>query len=58
MYALLKKARLQYALNEDRRSIRAWFKSVKRVVEENGILVPEDIYNFDKTGFAIGLISS
>ncbi len=26
------------------------------MIEENGILA-EDIYNFDKTGFAIGLIS-
>jgi DDE superfamily endonuclease/Tc5 transposase-like DNA-binding protein/Psq-like protein len=47
----------QRALNEDPRSIRAWFESVKRVVEENGILA-EDIYNFDETGFAMGLISS
>jgi hypothetical protein len=27
------------------------------VINENGIQ-PEDIYNFDKTGFAMGLISS
>ena len=47
----------QRALNEDPRSIRAWFERVKCVVEENGILA-EDIYNFDETGFAIGLISS
>ena len=47
----------QRAQNEDPRSIYAWFKSVKRVVEENGILA-EDIYNFDETGFAMGLISA
>jgi hypothetical protein len=47
----------QRALNEDPRSIRAWFESVKCVVEENGILA-EDIYNFNETGFAMGLISS
>lgn len=47
----------QRAQNEDPRSIRAWFKSVKCVIEENGILA-EDIYNFDETGFAIGLISA
>ena len=47
----------QRALNEDRRSIRAWFNSVRRVVEDNGILA-EDIYNFNETGFAIGLISA
>jgi hypothetical protein len=34
-----------------------WFESVRRVVEENGILA-EDIYNFNKTGFAMGLISA
>jgi hypothetical protein len=45
----------QCAKNEDPRSIRAWFESVKRVVEENGIFA-EDIYNFDETGFAMGLI--
>ena len=37
--------------------IRAWFESVRRVVEDNGILA-EDIYNFDETGFAMGLISA
>ena len=47
----------QHAQNEDPRSIRAWFESVKRVIEENGILA-EDIYNFDETGFAMGLISA
>ena len=47
----------QRAENEDPRSIRAWFESVKRVIDENGILA-EDIYNFDKTGFAMGLISA
>ena len=47
----------QRAQNEDPQSIRVWFESVKRVVEENGILA-EDIYNFDETGFAMGLISA
>ena len=47
----------QRAQNEDPRSIRAWFESVRRVVEDNGILA-EDIYNFDETGFAMGLISA
>jgi hypothetical protein len=31
--------------------------TVQRAIEENGIQ-PEDIYNFDETGFAMGLISS
>jgi hypothetical protein len=30
---------------------------VQRAIEENGIQ-PEDIYNFDETGFTIGLILS
>jgi hypothetical protein len=47
----------QHAQNKDPRSLRVWFKSMRRVVEENSILI-EDIYNFDETGFAIGLISA
>ncbi|CEJ56112.1 hypothetical protein PMG11_02335 [Penicillium brasilianum] len=47
----------QRALNEDPKVIREWFLTVQRVVDENGIQ-PEDIYNFDETGFAIGLISA
>jgi len=47
----------QRALNEDPKVIREWFTIVQRTIEENGIQ-PEDIYNFDKTGFTIGLISS
>jgi hypothetical protein len=47
----------QRALNEDPKALRAWFATVQRVIDENGIQ-PEDIYNFDETGFAIGLISS
>jgi Tc5 transposase DNA-binding domain/helix-turn-helix, Psq domain len=47
----------QRALNEDPKSLREWFATVQRVVDENGIQ-PEDIYNFDETGFAIGLIST
>ncbi|CEJ62624.1 hypothetical protein PMG11_11119 [Penicillium brasilianum] len=47
----------QRALNEDPKSIRKWFATVQSVIDENGIQ-PEDIYNFDETGFAMGLISS
>jgi hypothetical protein len=47
----------QRALNEDPKSIRQWFTTVQSVINENGIQ-PEDIYNFDETGFAMGLISS
>lgn len=47
----------QRALNEDPKSIREWFATVQRVIDDNGIQ-PEDIYNFDETGFAMGLISA
>ena len=47
----------QRALNEDPKSLREWFATVQRVINENGIQ-PEDIYNFDETGFAMGLISA
>jgi hypothetical protein len=47
----------QRALNEDPKSIRQWFTTVQSVIDENGIQ-SEDIYNFDETGFAMGLISS
>jgi hypothetical protein len=47
----------QCALNEDPKTIQEWFLMVQRTIEENGIQ-PENIYNFDETGFAIGLIST
>ena len=47
----------QRALNEDPKALRAWFATVQSVINKNGIQA-EDIYNFDETGFTIGLISS
>ncbi|KAJ5579401.1 hypothetical protein N7450_008268 [Penicillium hetheringtonii] len=47
----------QRALNEDPKTIKEWFLMVQYTIEENGIQ-PEDIYNFDETGFAMGLILS
>jgi hypothetical protein len=38
-------------------AIKEWFLMVQRAIKENGIQ-PEDIYNFDETGFAMGLILS
>jgi hypothetical protein len=35
------------ALNEDPKALRAWFATVQRIIDENGIQ-PEDIYNFDE----------
>jgi hypothetical protein len=46
----------QRALNEDPKLLREWFLTVQRIIDKNGIQ-PEDIYNFDETGFAMGLIS-
>jgi hypothetical protein len=37
------------------KTLREWFITVQRIIDENGIQV-EDIYNFDETGFAMGLI--
>jgi hypothetical protein len=45
----------QRALNEDPKSLREWFTTAQRAIDEHGIQ-PEDIYNFDETGFAMGLI--
>jgi hypothetical protein len=45
------------ALQEDPRIIREWFKYVEDTITQYGIL-PEDIYNFDETGFAMGLVST
>jgi len=44
----------QRAKNEDLRIIRPWFERFAATLQEYGI-VNSDIYNFDKTGFAIGL---
>src|ERR1700704_1643084 len=37
--------------------IEPWFDLVRRTIDENGIQT-EDIYNFDETGFAMGLITT
>ena len=47
----------QRAKCEDPRVIQPWFDLVRRTIDENGIQ-PEDIYNFDETGFAMGLIAT
>ncbi|KAJ5737298.1 uncharacterized protein N7483_002423 [Penicillium malachiteum] len=44
-------------INRHPKSIQAWFTTVQQVIDKNGIQ-PEDIYNFDETGFAMGLISA
>jgi hypothetical protein len=47
----------QRALNKDSKSLRQWASTVQCVIDEKGIQ-PEDIYNFDEIGFAMGLISA
>jgi hypothetical protein len=47
----------QRALNEDPKSLQQWFLTVQSIIDEKGIQ-PEDIYNFDETGFAMGLIAN
>jgi hypothetical protein len=47
----------QRALNEDLRVITPWFKLVANTKAKYGI-TDEDIYNFDETGFIIGVIYS
>lgn len=44
----------QRALCEDPKKIEGWFKLVQNMVTKYGIR-PEDIYNFDETGFAMGI---
>jgi hypothetical protein len=47
----------QRAQCEDPELIRAWFQRVQQTIAEYGIL-EEDIYNFDETGFQMGVITT
>jgi hypothetical protein len=47
----------QRALCEDPIQINAWFRLVEETIQKYGI-VPEDIYNFDETGFAMGIAAT
>jgi hypothetical protein len=54
----LKRSRLynhQQALNEDARVITPWFELVANTKAKYGI-ADDDMYNFDKTGFMMGVI--
>ena len=46
----------QRALTEDPEIIRAWFALVRNMIAKYGI-VNTDIYNFDETGFLMGMLS-
>jgi len=47
----------QRALNEDLEVIGKWFELARNMKTKYGI-VDEDIYNFDETGFMMGIITS
>lgn len=47
----------QRALCEDPKIIQDWFRLVQNMIAKYGIH-NEDIYNFDETGFAMGIIST
>ena len=47
----------QRALNEDPKAIEQWFQLVYNMKEKYGIL-DDDTYNFDETGFMMGVITS
>ena len=47
----------QRALCEDSDTTRAWFELISRIKATYSIY-NEDTYNFDKTGFMIGMISA
>jgi len=42
---------------EDPKIISEWFSLVQKTIDENGI-DPDDVYNFDETGFAMGLTAT
>lgn len=45
------------ALCEDPRAMSKWFELIQRTIEAHGI-AEEDIYNFDETGFQMGVIAT
>jgi hypothetical protein len=47
----------QRAMCEDPEQIQGWFRLVRNIVAKYGIL-QDDIYNFDETGFQMGVIST
>jgi hypothetical protein len=51
---LSRKYDYQRALSEDPRIIKPWFDLVQKTIEKWGI-VSDDIFNFDESGFAMGI---
>ncbi|KAK4865356.1 hypothetical protein LT330_009467 [Penicillium expansum] len=52
-----KRYNYERAKYEDPKIIKEWFDLVQKTILQFGI-DPDDIYNFDETGFAIGLIAT
>jgi hypothetical protein len=52
-----RKYNYQRALCEDPKAMKQWFETLEALRKANGIQ-HEDIYNFDETGFAMGLIAT
>jgi len=57
MSKFLRKYDYQRAKCEDPAMLKAWFERVQATIAKYGI-VPEDIYNFDETGFQMGVIAT
>jgi hypothetical protein len=47
----------QRAKQEDQKIIKQWFATVREAIQEHGIY-EDDIWNFDETGFVMGLCST
>ena len=47
----------QRILCEDPKQYNTWFERVRTIIEEYGI-AEADIYNFDETGFMMGIITT
>ena len=54
---LSRKFNHERALAEDPEVILSWFKLVENTIKKYGI-TSDDIYNFDKSGFAMGINST
>jgi hypothetical protein len=52
-----RKYNYQRALCEDPKAMKQWFDTLEALRKENGIQ-HEDIYNFNETSFAMGLITT
>ena len=47
----------QMAKQEDPKVLKQWFETVRKAIQEHGIH-EDDIWNFDETGFAMGLCTT